>query len=347
MEEKNCPVCGLQQNEESEHCKICDWEFALIPGSNQEDLPESVLAKLEEARKKWAEMWMNRDDEPDFERDPFEYEEERISRLKNVIWKVGKAVLIKEKYDIKTGRFHMKWVETAEWAKPFMDGRVPVLTLERDAARSLYVPDKEFIIGLRFNVTEEKIEVASGVVCADKAILGCLFETDSLAVSMKNIKVSVIEINHDTELAKAEKFVFIDKEGRFKDLKDGTVLDTKTGLQWMRCALGQTWEGNTCNGVAKEFTWNDAMEEAKTCSFARKKDWRVPIIEELKTLIDKKYKPQIHPDAFPNFANGGFWSSSLYANRSLSAWYFHFGYGDVYNVSKNCTLQVRLVRAGQ
>lgn len=40
--------------------------------------------------------------------------------------------------------------------------------------------------------------------------------------------------------------------GHYIDNGDGTVTDTRTGLTWMRCALGQTWDGSTCVGVAGE-----------------------------------------------------------------------------------------------
>ncbi len=52
-----------------------------------------------------------------------------------------------------------------------------------------------------------------------------------------------------------------DQQKHYKDLGDGTVLDTQTNLQWMRCALGQTWNGQTCVGEANEFNWNDAKKQ--------------------------------------------------------------------------------------
>jgi hypothetical protein len=33
-------------------------------------------------------------------------------------------------------------------------------------------------------------------------------------------------------------------------LPEGTVIDSATGLMWMRCSLGQTWVNSTCTGKA-------------------------------------------------------------------------------------------------
>lgn len=41
---------------------------------------------------------------------------------------------------------------------------------------------------------------------------------------------------------------------------DGTVTDQRTGLQWMRCGMGQKWTGKTCEGKGYEYTWQQALE---------------------------------------------------------------------------------------
>ncbi len=71
---------------------------------------------------------------------------------------------------------------------------------------------------------------------------------------------------------------------RYRDHGDGTVTDVKTGLQWMRCALGQTWQSGTCTGEAKSYAWQGALDAA-TRGYAGHGDWRVPTKDELKTLI--------------------------------------------------------------
>lgn len=47
---------------------------------------------------------------------------------------------------------------------------------------------------------------------------------------------------------------------RYVDHQDGTVTDVLTDLMWMRCYLGQTWNGSTCTGDASKITWSEASK---------------------------------------------------------------------------------------
>lgn len=67
-------------------------------------------------------------------------------------------------------------------------------------------------------------------------------------------------------------------------VKGGLVKDTETKLMWMRCSLGQTWDGSTCTGKALEYTWAETMKQ-NGFNYAGYSNWRVPKIEELKTLV--------------------------------------------------------------
>ncbi|MGL1014218.1 DUF1566 domain-containing protein [Vibrio vulnificus] len=158
---------------------------------------------------------------------------------------------------------------------------------------------------------------------------------------------------------------------RYFDNLDGTVTDKKTGLVWMRCSQGQSWDGKTCNGEAKEYTWHDATK--LTHNFAGSTAWRLPTVEELDSLVycSKGRKPSARPNgeyvrdtngeclgynyqeptinirAFPNTPDSRYWSSSPDANYSSYAWYVYFNGGGVYNGYKGYHHHVRLVRAGQ
>ncbi len=142
---------------------------------------------------------------------------------------------------------------------------------------------------------------------------------------------------------------------------DGTVLDKRTGLTWMRCNLGQRWNGSTCSGKAKKYKW----EEAKNAcgSYAGKNDWRLPSLWELETLVycssredkgrnDKgflksckgKYaKPTLVQKAFPN-SHDWTWSSTTDASDTSAAWDVYFYYGNDDWGTKSYPRSVRCVR---
>lgn len=134
--------------------------------------------------------------------------------------------------------------------------------------------------------------------------------------------------------------------GRYIDNRDGTVTDWITGLMWMRCALGQTWDGSASVGKAQKYTW----EEAKSLHmvFAGSSDWRLPDIEELKSIVvASKKAPAIDSTIFPNTPSLGFWSGSPSADNTRSAWSVRFTSGYAIGDHRSVANCVRLVRSGQ
>ncbi|CAK0748445.1 hypothetical protein CCP3SC1AL1_150013 [Gammaproteobacteria bacterium] len=65
--------------------------------------------------------------------------------------------------------------------------------------------------------------------------------------------------------------------GRYLDNGDGTVTDLVNKLRWKRCCEGQVWTGTTCKGEATKYQWEDLPKPSN--------GWRVPTIEEAKTLL--------------------------------------------------------------
>lgn len=133
---------------------------------------------------------------------------------------------------------------------------------------------------------------------------------------------------------------------------DGTVTHKPTGLMWMRCSLGQTWDGSTCTGSASGHTWQGALQAAEALNtgdgFAGHGDWRLPDFKELKSIMEERcYDPAIHGSVFPGTPSSGFWSSSPYVDISGRAWRLDFGYGFTGSRGKDDNYQVRLVRGGQ
>ena len=132
---------------------------------------------------------------------------------------------------------------------------------------------------------------------------------------------------------------------RFIDNGDGTVKDKKTNLIWMRCVLGQEWDGQTCTGAAATYTWQQALKEADVYTFAGNNDWYLPNIKELTSIVERAcYDPAINKNVFPKTPSAGFWTASPYADSNVYAWFVDFDYGGVSNRYKNYYVYVRLVR---
>ncbi|MDX9805477.1 MAG: DUF1566 domain-containing protein, partial [bacterium] len=71
-------------------------------------------------------------------------------------------------------------------------------------------------------------------------------------------------------------------------------------------------------------------------------DWRLPNIEELKTLIDDTiYSPA---STFPGMPSSLFWSSSSRVNYTSYAWLVNFSNGNVDYGSKTLDYYARCVR---
>ncbi len=133
----------------------------------------------------------------------------------------------------------------------------------------------------------------------------------------------------------------------YTDNGDGTVTDPTTGLMWMRCAMGQIWNGTTCTGAANTFTFDQANALTGTTTFASQGDWRVPNIRELQTIVDRSVSNPAMNLIFPDAIQSGVWSASADTSLSDVAWFMHFhNYGGTgFGGYKISGYQVRLVRS--
>lgn len=137
---------------------------------------------------------------------------------------------------------------------------------------------------------------------------------------------------------------------RFTTNGDGLVTDTQTGLMWMRCSIGQTWDGSVCNGSSTTFTWNVAFEVAASEIYSGFEDWRLPNVKELSSIVeDACSSPSINEGIFPTTPSSEYWSSSphAYAGARDAAWVVRFSDGNHFFDTKENSNVVRLVRTGQ
>ena len=130
---------------------------------------------------------------------------------------------------------------------------------------------------------------------------------------------------------------------RFTDNGNGTVTDNLTGLIWTKdgnvpgpaaCspATGKTWQGAL-----------DYVACLNTNSYLGYTDWRLPNVNELRSLIH--YGQSISTWIFNN-VQYNYWSSTSYAD-SGSAWIVYMPDGSVYYNNKYLNLYVWPVRSGQ
>lgn len=120
----------------------------------------------------------------------------------------------------------------------------------------------------------------------------------------------------------------------FVDNRDGTVTHKRTGLAWMRCSLGQSWDGKSCAGEAKKYVWKKALQAAADFNaaggYAGHADWRLPNIKELDSIVETQcIDPSINLEMFPATPVFRFWSSTPSTSHEFGyAW--HVGFFDGY-----------------
>lgn len=130
---------------------------------------------------------------------------------------------------------------------------------------------------------------------------------------------------------------FAQKHGRtYIDNGDGTITDETTGLMWKKEKEDDTYE------------WDHAVDrfngKTSACRFAGYRDWRLPTLEELATLLlSTQEAPFFCQEAFPDGA-GWYWSTQHYKELPGYAWFVQFGsIGKSYDNRYEC-YEVRLVR---
>ena len=122
------------------------------------------------------------------------------------------------------------------------------------------------------------------------------------------------------------------------------VTDNLTGLMWAK-------DGNLPNG---ERTWQGALNYVASknsgsglCGY---KDWRLPNINELESLVnagESNTATWLNSQGFMNVQSNDYWSSSTHYYHIYSAWFVSMWFGGVYYTLKDYNLYVWPVRSGQ
>ena len=91
---------------------------------------------------------------------------------------------------------------------------------------------------------------------------------------------------------KDNKFYFIYVRGNqdygknsFTDNRNGTITDQATGLTWMKVDSGKLKAGVKGDG---KLNWEEALSWSENLEYAGHKDWRLPNVKELQSIVDYK-----------------------------------------------------------
>lgn len=147
-------------------------------------------------------------------------------------------------------------------------------------------------------------------------------------------------------------------------VQNDVVTDSKSGLMWTRCMIGAKWNGTTCEGKATPYTWTDAQAMVKTFAYAGHNDWRIPTLDELKTLVDSESGegldkiPHVNQSVFPTpYCKGANrsatdhdghscwqWTATPVENYAYHGWMVYFGYAYNTGIYEADLFALRLVR---
>lgn len=139
---------------------------------------------------------------------------------------------------------------------------------------------------------------------------------------------------------------------------DYTTKDNVTGLVWKSCSEGLS-DATCSTGTLTYFKRDNAGidDASNVCTalnsansgngYSGKKDWRLPTIYELSTLMDHSANsPAIDILYFPATEASGYWSATTYAPTQTNSWRAEFADGNLSNLAKSSNSRVRCVSGG-
>lgn len=149
------------------------------------------------------------------------------------------------------------------------------------------------------------------------------------------------------------------KRLRYKVRGDGTIKDQDTGLIWeMKCLncgglhdVDNTYPWSGDGSTDTIWDWLDDVNAENRIGYAGHKDWRIPNVRELESIVDYGVSlPAIDPIFGPTTSADLYWSSTTFAFNPSFAWAVAFDSGAVGVGGKGGSLAplrfVRAVRGG-
>ena len=129
-------------------------------------------------------------------------------------------------------------------------------------------------------------------------------------------------------------------------LKEHIVVDLEHKIEWLRCSVGQRWDGNKCVGKIVNLSLDMVPKALDIANEQLGGQWRLPSKAELESIVCKKCSPpKINEKIFPNTDNAPYWTGdkSIFNSKFYVSVNFHTGFS-FNRFSPIKELAVRLVR---
>ena len=124
------------------------------------------------------------------------------------------------------------------------------------------------------------------------------------------------------------------------------VVDLERQIEWLRCSVGQRWNGNECSGNIINLSLDMVPKALEIANKQLGDGWRLPSKVELKSIVCKTCpSPKIDKAIFPNTDNAPYWTGdqSFFNSKFYVSVNFHTGFS-FNRFSPIKELAVRLVR---
>jgi hypothetical protein len=99
------------------------------------------------------------------------------------------------------------------------------------------------------------------------------------------------------------------------DNSDGTITDYRTGLVWQKAS----------DGERRAFA--DAVDYCERLSLRDHWDWRLPTVEELRSIVLAGHRPAVDDRLFPTAPDGRYWTRTEYLGQPEVAYTVDFASG--------------------
>lgn len=129
-------------------------------------------------------------------------------------------------------------------------------------------------------------------------------------------------------------------------LRQFTIRDRANGVEWLRCSVGQVWNGFTCMGEPRMLSLDEARSAAAMARAELGGEWRLPTLNELEKLVCKDCEPpKIDSRLFPRTSAAPYWTESK--NRWSVGRYWTVNFFTGYTFGRNMPGMARYVRLVQ